>query len=64
MLKPFPPDNIGGGRPRGSHNLFNRAMINDLHAEWPEHGRDAIKLMRIENPATFVKACLSTLPRK
>lgn len=64
MLKPFAPGNPDGGRPRGSRNLFNRAMINDLHAEWLEHGRDAIRLMRIENPESFVKACLSTLPRE
>jgi hypothetical protein len=39
-------------------------MIADLHSEWIEHGKEAIRIMRIEDPAMFVKACLSTLPRE
>jgi hypothetical protein len=58
----FPPRSPG--RPRGARNLFNRAMINDLHSEWVEHGKEAIRIMRIEDPAMFVRACLSTLPRE
>jgi hypothetical protein len=59
MIPPRSP-----GRPRGARNLFNRAMINDLQSEWLEGGRAAIKIMRLEEPSMFVRACLSTLPKE
>jgi hypothetical protein len=52
------------GRPRGARNLFNRQMVADLHSEWLEGGREALKIMRLEEPSMFVRACLSTLPRE
>jgi hypothetical protein len=58
----FPPRSPG--RPRGARNLFNKQMIADLHASWLEGGPEALKIMRIENPALWVRACLSTLPRE
>jgi hypothetical protein len=52
------------GRPKGSRNRLCRAMLDDLMADWAEGGADAIKIMRIEEPAQYVKAMVSILPRE
>src|SRR6516225_2943648 len=64
--KPFEPGQIANpaGRPLGARNRLNKALIEDLYAEWKEGGRDALKIMRIERPAEFVKCALATLPRE
>jgi hypothetical protein len=64
--KPFEPGQIANpaGRPLGARNRLNKALIEDLYAEWKEGGRGALKIMRIEEPAAFVKAALATLPRE
>jgi hypothetical protein len=64
--KPFEPGQIANpaGRPLGARNRLNKALIEDLYAEWKEGGRAALKIMRIEEPAQFVKCALATLPRE
>jgi hypothetical protein len=64
--KPFEPGQIANpaGRPLGARNRLNKALIEDLYAEWKEGGRDALRIMRIEEPAQFVKCALATLPRE
>jgi hypothetical protein len=64
--KPFEPGQIANpaGRPLGARNRLNKALIEDLYAEWKEGGRDALRIMRIEEPAQFVKSALATLPRE
>lgn len=64
--KPFQPGQIAnpGGRPLGARTRLNKALIEDLYAEWREGGRDALRIMRIEEPAQFVKCALATLPRE
>ena len=51
--KPFEPGQIANpaGRPLGARNRLNKALIEDLYAEWKE-------------PAQFVKCALATLPRE
>jgi hypothetical protein len=39
-------------------------MLDDLMADWAEGGADAIKIMRIEEPAQYVKAMVSILPKE
>jgi hypothetical protein len=64
--KPFEPGQIGNpaGRPLGARTRLNKALIEDLYAEWKEGGRDALKIMRIEEPGQFVRCALATLPRE
>ena len=64
--KPFQPGQVANpaGRPLGSRTRLNKALIEDLYAEWKEGGRDALRIMRIEEPAQFVKCALATLPRE
>jgi hypothetical protein len=52
------------GRPLGSRNKLCRALLDDLAADWAEGGAAAIKIMRIEEPAQYVKAMVSILPRE
>ena len=52
------------GRPAGTRNKLNKALLTDLLAEWEEGGRAAIKIMRIERPSEFVKAAFGTMPRE
>src|SRR6516225_11809548 len=51
--KPFEPGQIANpaGRSLGARNRLNKALIEDLYAEW-------------EEPAQFVKCALATLPRE
>jgi hypothetical protein len=35
-----------------------------LYDEWIAGGKDALRIMRIEEPAQFVKCALATLPRE
>jgi hypothetical protein len=64
--KTFHPGQVANpaGRPVGARTRLNKALIEDLYAEWKEGGRDALRIMRIEEPAQFVKCALATLPRE
>jgi hypothetical protein len=52
------------GRPLGSRNKLCRALLEDLAADWAEGGAAAIKIMRIEEPAQYVRAMVSILPKE
>ena len=52
------------GRRPGTRNMLTKKLIEDLYSEWIEGGRDALRIMRVEEPAQFVKAALATLPRE
>ena len=53
-----------GGRAKGSRNKLSAAFLNDLCEEWREGGREAIKIMRLERPAEFVKTVAYLMPRE
>jgi transcriptional regulator CtsR len=53
-----------GGRPAGTRNRLSSAFLEDLLAEWREHGKGAIRIMRVEEPAAFVRVVASTLPKE
>jgi hypothetical protein len=69
MHRPFQPGNAYGhngkaGRPKGSRNKLCRAVLEDLMADWAEGGAAAIKIMRMERPAEYVRAMISILPKE
>jgi hypothetical protein len=69
MHKPFEKNNSYGrnglgGRPKGSRNKLCRAVLEDLIADWQEGGAAAIKFMRMERPAEYVRAMVSILPKE
>ena len=43
------------GRAKGSRNLLAEAMIDDLYEDWKEHGMAAIRAVRKERPADYLK---------
>ena len=53
-----------GGRAKGSRNKLSAAFLNDLCEEWREGGREAIKIMRLERPAEFVKTVAYLMPKE
>jgi hypothetical protein len=43
------------GRQKGSRNLLAEALIDDLYEDWKEHGMAAIRAVREERPADYLK---------
>ena len=58
------PDARRTGRPAGIRNRLNTAFLQDLLDEWHEHGRAALRIMRAEEPAMFVRTVASLVPRE
>ena len=60
---PFTPANAPrNGRASGSRNKVNRyawKVIEDLLADYKEHGKATIDILRIERPYEYVKASLA-----
>ena len=61
MTKWKPPG--GGGRPPGARNRFQKNFWETLEADFKEHGAKTVEVMRIENPAAYVKMCAYLMPR-
>jgi hypothetical protein len=53
-----------GGRPLGSRTKLCKRLLEDLFADWQEGGQAAIKMMRIERPAEYVRVMCSILPKE
>ena len=53
-----------GCRPLGSRNKLCKRLLEDLFADWQEGGQAAIKMMRIERPAEYVRVMCSILPKE
>jgi hypothetical protein len=53
-----------GGRPLGSRTRLCKALLEDLADDWREGGKAAIKMMRIERPAEYVRVMCSILPKE
>ena len=52
------------GRPKGSRNKLSEEFINQLYADWCEHGAEVLKEVRETRPEVYVKVVASLLPRK
>ena len=53
-----------GGRAKGSRNKLSAAFLSDLCEEWREGGREAMRIMRLERPAEFVKTVAYLMPKE
>ena len=64
--KPFAPGNNANpaGRPKGSRNKLGEDFIAALHDDFQEHGVQAIREMRADKPAEYVKVIASLLPKE
>ena len=50
-----------GGRPRGARNKLGEAFLQDLHADWEQHGRSVIERVRRDDPSTYLRVMASVV---
>src|SRR4051812_25541315 len=54
----------GPGRPKGARNKLSEALLEALDADFKEHGKNAITEMRQKDPAAYVRALVSLVPKE
>jgi len=47
------------GRPKGSRNKLGETFLSEMHADFCEHGKEAIVRAREENPVLYLSAISS-----
>ena len=52
------------GRPRGARNRLQSSFLYALAKDFEEHGADAIKICRIEEPSRYVAIIASLMPKE
>src|SRR5262245_42959012 len=52
------------GRRVGARNRVSTALLESFAADFAEHGPDVIKLVRLEEPATYLKLAFTLLPQE
>ena len=61
-FKPGQPSR--GGRRRGSRDRIQTDMLEAIAEDFALHGKEAIKIARIERPTEYLKLVASLLPRE
>ena len=51
------------GRPKGARNLLSESVLKELISHWEENGSDAIDRTCKEQPAAYLRAVLSLVPK-
>ena len=51
------------GRPKGARNLLSESVLKELITHWEENGLDAIDRTCKEQPAAYLRAVLSLVPK-
>lgn len=51
------------GRPKGARNKLGEQFIDDLYADWKEHGVSTLARVRAEKPDQYLKVVASILPK-
>lgn len=59
--RPFQAGNPG--RPKGARNKLGEQFINDLYADWQQHGVETLQRVRDEKPDQYLKVVASILPK-
>jgi hypothetical protein len=52
------------GKPKGARNKLTGDFLHALAADFAEFGAKAIKICRIEEPATYVRIVASLMPKE
>jgi Family of unknown function (DUF5681) len=65
-LQKWTPGQSGNelGRPKGAKNRLQSDFLHALAEDFREHGLEAIRIMRIERPAEYVKVVASLMPNE
>src|SRR5262245_30430076 len=50
------------GRRVGARNKISTALLESFAKDFEEHGADVVKLVRLEDPATYLKLAFTLLP--
>ena len=64
QFKPGQPPPPGSGRPAGSRNKLTTMLLNALVADFQQFGSAAVKIMRVERPAEYIKVIASLVPKE
>jgi hypothetical protein len=60
----FQPGHHTTGRPKGAKNRLSGDFLTALANDFAEHGVDVIKIVRIEDPARYLKVIASLMPKE
>jgi hypothetical protein len=52
------------GRPKGTRNRLQRSFLWALAKDFEEHGADAIRICRVEEPSRYVQIVASLMPKE
>jgi hypothetical protein len=64
MGKPFVMGDLRAGRKKGSRDKLGRDFFQALSEDFAEHGPGVIKIVRFEEPATYLKIVASVMPKE
>jgi hypothetical protein len=53
-----------GGSPEATRRAFNKRFLLDLAEDWQQHGREVLKRVRRESPASYLKVCAMLVPKE
>ena len=59
----FKKGHTGPGRPKGARNKFSEDYVEAFAADFEEHGAKVIELIRIEQPAVYLKLAAMLVPK-
>lgn len=62
----FKPGQVANpqGRPKGARNKLGEAFLQDMLADWQEHGTAVIEAVRADKPDQYLKVVASILPKE
>ena len=62
----FKPGQSGNplGRPKGARSKLGEAFLEDMLADWEEHGKVVIEAVRADKPDQYLKVVASILPKE
>ena len=63
-MAPFQPGNkLATGRKNARHRI-STTLLNELAADFEQHGAEVVKIARIERPVEYLKVIASLLPKE
>jgi hypothetical protein len=60
----LPGHSVKGGKPAGTRNKLTTMLLSALVADFAEFGPAAVKIMRVERPADYIRVIASLVPKE